>query len=79
MRIVFIKAEYKTEWLTMFGDKLAPITDADKARDDYPTKSEAVKVVGANVLGVSTYESRYCPYYVCTFVEPNMPLSIIIK
>ena len=78
-RIVFIKAEYKTEWLTMFGDKLAPITDADKARDDYPTKSEVVKVVGANVLGVSTYESRYCPYYVCTFVEPNMPLSIIIR
>ncbi len=82
--IVFIKDEYKNEWLELFAtDSFNEITDADKARADYPTKSEVVKVSANRVLGTSTfmasYSGRLSTYYVCTFVEPNMPLSIIIK
>lgn len=84
--IVFIKDEYKDQWLELFAtDTFNEITDADKARDDYPTKSEVVKVPESRILGTSTFMSRVyggskaSPYYVCTFVEPNMPLSIIIR
>lgn len=82
--IVFIKDEYKNEWLELFAtDSFNEITDADKARADYPTKSEVVKVSANRVLGTSTfmasYSGRLSTYYVCTFVEPNMPLLIIIK
>ena len=64
-------------------DSFNEITDADKARADYPTKSEVVKVSANRVLGTSTfmahYGNRFATYYVCTFVEPNLPLTIIIK
>lgn len=82
--IVFIKDEYKNEWLELFEtDSFNEITDADKARADYPTKSEVVKVSANRVLGTSTfmahYGNRLSTYYVCTFVEPNLPLTIIIR
>lgn len=82
--IVFIKDEYKNEWLELFAtEAFNEITDEDKARADYPTKSEVVKVSANRVLGTSTfmasYSGRLATYYVCTFVEPNLPLTIIIR
>ena len=84
--IVFIKDEYKDQWLELFAtDAFNEITDADKARDDYPTKSDVVRVPESRILGTSTFMAHFnggnklSPYYVCTFVEPNMPLSIIIR
>lgn len=84
--IVFVKDEYKDQWLELFAiDAFNEITDADKARDDYPTKSDVVRVPESRILGTSTFMAHYnggnklSPYYVCTFVEPNMPLSIIIR
>jgi hypothetical protein len=82
--IVFIKDEYKNEWLELFAtDSFNEITDADKDRADYPTKSEVVKVSANRVLGTSTfmasYSGRLSTYYVCTFVESNLPLTIIIR
>ncbi|MBO7222958.1 MAG: leucine-rich repeat protein [Kiritimatiellae bacterium] len=84
--IVFIKDEYKDQWLELFAtDAFNEITDADKARTDYPTKSDVVRVPESRILGTSTFMAHFnggnklSPYYVCTFVEPNMPLSIIIR
>jgi hypothetical protein len=84
--IVFIKDEYKDQWLELFAtDAFNEITDADKARDDYPTKPDVVKVSANRVLGTSTFMAHFnngnklSTYYVCTFVEPNLPLTIIIR
>lgn len=82
--IVFIRDEYKEEWLELFAtDSFNEITDDDRARDDYPTKSEVVKIPESFILGTSTYMGHYnsklAPYYVCRFVDPKLPLTIIIK
>lgn len=76
---------YKNEWLELFAtDSFNEITDEDKARADYPTKSDVVKVSANRVLGTSTFMASYSSgristYYVCTFVEPNLPLTIIVR
>lgn len=82
--IVFIKDEYREEWLNLFAtDSFNEITDEDRARNDYPTKSEDVKIPESFILGTSIYMgyfgNKLAPYYVCRFVEPKLPLTIILK
>ena len=54
----------------------------DRARSDFPTKSEAVKVSGRDVLGKSYYAANYNNvnryYYVCRFSDEIRPTLLLI-
>ena len=92
---VFVPEQYAAEWRTTLSNHgtWTAIADADRARADYPTKLEDVKVKVAgskfdlvpsrvkesDVLGLSTEGSVNSPYYVVQWREAVLGMSILLR
>ena len=92
---VFVPEQYAAEWRTTLSNHgtWTAIADADRARADYPTKLEDVKVNVAgskfdlvpsrvkesDVLGLSTEGSVNSPYYVVQWREAVLGMSILLR
>ena len=92
---VFVPEQYAAEWRTALSNHgtWAEITDTDRARADYPTKLEDVKVKVAgskfdlvpakvkesDVLGLSTEGSKGSPCYIVQWREAVLGMSILLR
>lgn len=92
---VFVPEQYAAEWRTALSNHgtWAEITDSDRARADYPTKLEDVKVKArgskfelvpsrvkeSDVLGLSTEGSKGSPYYVVQWREAEPGMAILVR
>jgi hypothetical protein len=92
---VFVPEQYAAEWRTALSNHgtWTAITDSDRARADYPTKLEDVKVKVAgskfdlvpakvkesDVLGLSTEGSKDSPYYVVQWREAEPGMAILVR
>lgn len=92
---VFVPEQYAAEWRTALSNHgtWTAITDSDRARADYPTKLEDVKVKArgskfdlvpakvkeSDVLGLSTEGSVNSPYYVVQWREAEPGMVILVR
>ena len=81
--IVFVRPEHEADWTNQLATvSFEPVNETDRARSDFPTKSEAVKVRGKDVLGKSYYAANYNNvkryYYVCRFSDEIRPTFLLI-
>ena len=81
--IVFVRPEHEADWTNQLATvSFEPVDATDRARSDFPTKSEAVKVRGRDVLGKSYYAANYNNvnryYYVCRFSDEIRPTLLLI-
>lgn len=81
--IVFVRPEHEADWTNQLATvSFEPVDATDRARSDFPTKSEAVKVRGKDVLGKSYYAANYNNvnryYYVCRFSDEIRPTLLLV-